>query len=404
MKEQLLHILDDTACLTRKQMKDYLAGTMLPEEIHAAESHIASCPLCSMALEGFEAHSEEALAAIASLNSGFLKEHFDAITPQIHLNSLSPSTTVSGSRPKKRARIVSFTRLLGVAAMALLAIGAFWYYQYNQEQKSSGLIAQRETAPAPISAAAPPATVRIADSILLQPTTASRTNGAALDEPTPIIKEKLNPEAPDEAAKKKEVIAGKMQAAETEKAAPPEAASAPSVKPGSAPVVVSAQRYAKPLVDFKSPSSPGSKTTSKSEAQRSSALNEADMAGVTTQSNQSRNGNGLSLGGARSGNTTYIVDGAVVKDKEEQDDLRRGDENFGAGKYSAALKNYKSGMGSADRSRKSMASVMAARCYINLGEKAKATELLERVVNEGSGPQRRQARRLLRGLRKEGDN
>ena len=65
MKEQLIHILDQSVCLSRKQMKEYLSGTMQQEEMHAAEIHLNTCPLCSMAMEGFEAHSEEALEAVS---------------------------------------------------------------------------------------------------------------------------------------------------------------------------------------------------------------------------------------------------------------------------------------------------------------------------------------------------
>src|SRR3954471_13952732 len=101
MKPELIHILDQSVCLTRRQIKDYLSGTMLPEEQHAAEVHLSSCPLCKMAMEGFEAHSEEALAAISSLNSGFLKEHYDAVTPQIHLNSVAPAIAATAHRKSK---------------------------------------------------------------------------------------------------------------------------------------------------------------------------------------------------------------------------------------------------------------------------------------------------------------
>ena len=97
MKEQLIHILDQSVCLSRKQMKEYLSGTMLPEEAHAAEVHLSSCPLCSLAMEGFEEHTEEALAAISALNSGFLKEHF-AKVDQNHDHLLQLGEILAGVR------------------------------------------------------------------------------------------------------------------------------------------------------------------------------------------------------------------------------------------------------------------------------------------------------------------
>ncbi len=384
MNERLLHILDETACLTRRQMKDYLSGNMLPEEIHAAEAHIASCPLCNMAVEGFEVHGDEAQEAINSLNSSFLKAHFDSITPQIHLNSLSPATVVS--RPKKKAKTVSLLPMTGIAAALLLAAGLFWYLKgdHNGEQKS--MIAQREEVKTPMQAPATApsvSTVRIADSTLPQPTTMSRTNDAALDEHVPAIKEAPVAAAP---AKAKE--------AEVRKDAEPVAATltkAPE-KPAAAPVVVSSRKFEKPLIDQKAPAS-STKTADRIEKAPTTSIN--DMALLSTQGYRAKKGDGVSLGGGRTSNTTTVVDGMAT----DEDHLKTGDEQFGSGKYGAALKSYRSEMTSGNNKRRSQASVMAARCYINLGQKAKGIELLQQVVESGSGPQRRQAKRLLRDLK-----
>src|SRR5215217_7964939 len=159
MKERLLNILDQSTCLTRRQMKDYLAGTMLPEEIHAAETHIASCPLCSMALEGFEANSEEALAAIASLNSGFLKDHFDSITPQIHLNSMAPAVPVAHHphyTKKKKTQTYSLLKVAAVAAALAIGFGVFWVIdQRGNKIPDAGKMAQNEEVTVPSAVTAP---------------------------------------------------------------------------------------------------------------------------------------------------------------------------------------------------------------------------------------------------------
>src|SRR5690349_17724415 len=136
MKEQLTHILDQSVCLSRKQMKEYLSGMMQHEEMHAAEMHLNACPLCSMAMEGFELHSEEALSAIASLNSGFLKEHFDNIAPQIHLNSMAPAAALTGSRSDRR-QAQQLWRVASVAAGILAIFGVLWYMEFGREKQSS---------------------------------------------------------------------------------------------------------------------------------------------------------------------------------------------------------------------------------------------------------------------------
>ena len=78
--------------------------------------------------------------------------------------------------------------------------------------------------------------------------------------------------------------------------------------------------------------------------------------------------------------------------------MELGDESFDKGKYSAALAHYKQQMNSGDARTRQQATIKAARCYATLGNKAKAEQLLQSVVNEGAGPERRAARRILRGM------
>lgn len=69
------------------------------------------------------------------------------------------------------------------------------------------------------------------------------------------------------------------------------------------------------------------------------------------------------------------------------------------GKFAQALVAFKVDMKTADDPKaKYGAALMAARCYLNMGREAKAKPLLELVVSEASGSQKRQARRLLRRL------
>ncbi len=74
-------------------------------------------------------------------------------------------------------------------------------------------------------------------------------------------------------------------------------------------VIVRAPRYQAPIVDFKSSSS---STRISEQLERAPMTNQADMAALTTQSHQIRNGASLSLGGGRSSNTTYVVDGVQL--------------------------------------------------------------------------------------------
>jgi FimV-like protein len=360
MKERLLHILDNTACLNRRQMKDYLAGTMLPEEVHAAEAHIASCPLCNMALEGFEAHREEALPAIDALNSSFLKKHLDAITPQIHLNSLSPATVVS--RPKKKAKTVPLMRLVSVAALVLLAIGAFWYFKYGNERRASSIIAQNEAA----GPAAAPETITIADSTMSQPTTASRSNTPSLDKPAPIVQEAPKAEAKQTSAGNK--IASQQAIPDMENDNRPSGTAAADAAAPPAATVVAAPK--------KAPAPAAKPILAKEDRDQEKSTERV------TDEKRARRESG-------------------PEDEDNTDALSAGNEHFESGRYSAALRNYRTAMANASGSSRSQAAVMAARCYLNLGQKGRAISLLEDVAANGSGPQKRQARRLLRDLKDE---
>ncbi len=75
-------------------------------------------------------------------------------------------------------------------------------------------------------------------------------------------------------------------------------------------VIVTAVRYAPPLIDFKGGGASSTKTAAQLE--HSALINQTDMAALTTQAHQTRNGAALSLGGGRGTNTTYIVDGVQL--------------------------------------------------------------------------------------------
>jgi len=74
---------------------------------------------------------------------------------------------------------------------------------------------------------------------------------------------------------------------------------------------------------------------------------------------------------------------------------------FESGNYNDALDVYKNQMNSTDRQTRQQASMMAARCYLNMGQTSFASILLESLASNGSGAQKRQAKRLLKDLGKD---
>jgi hypothetical protein len=121
MKEELKHIFDHSACMTRRQMVDYLDGQMALEECHAVEHHINGCPLCSTAMDAV-LNNRDSLHTIETLNTVFLKEHFHLITPEIHLNSLTAASSANKKTTKQKIHPLWY---LGAAIAGTAAICYF---------------------------------------------------------------------------------------------------------------------------------------------------------------------------------------------------------------------------------------------------------------------------------------
>lgn len=131
MKQKLQHILDNSVCITQRQLKEYIAGTMTDEECHALEHHLNNCLICSDAVDGAMMHEkEETLAITANFNSEFIKAHFSLQDPQVHLNSIAPTLKKKGSKKpfwfKTSATVLI---IAGAVAILLLQGGKPWPYK-----------------------------------------------------------------------------------------------------------------------------------------------------------------------------------------------------------------------------------------------------------------------------------
>lgn len=52
-RDRLIKAIDNSACLTRRQIDDYLQKKLFPEELYVVEMHLNECPFCNDAIEGF---------------------------------------------------------------------------------------------------------------------------------------------------------------------------------------------------------------------------------------------------------------------------------------------------------------------------------------------------------------
>jgi FimV-like protein len=375
MKEQLTHILDQSVCLSRKQMKEYLSGSMLPEEVHAAEVHISSCPLCSMAMEGFEEHSEEALAAIASLNSGFLKEHFDNIAPQIHLNSMAPAATLTGTN-RRKTNTGAWIRPAGIAAGLLLVCATAWYLAQKSGTQSTTHEFATTTANQPVVVPNDDADNRARASSEATPASAPVTTHA-------------KPAAPEAAAKPAKITVVDKNALARKDLSGTAHYYQPEPVPVEDPAAIAkAAAEALPSVNDPSKTYKGDEISTRTTKKYVPPTYEGDnpLPSATSATKQA-----APLKQANSENAAPEPKPAPPKESADQ--------QFERGEYRSALSRYRQQLKSADADTRNHASLQAARCYAAIGEPDRAEALLRKVLDEGNGHERRTARKLLRNLR-----
>ncbi len=140
MEDQYLHILDDSRCLTRRQIFDYLENKLSTEERYVVECHLNDCPFCSDALEGFTAEQGNEQTTKHHLNE--LYHHF------VHNQEDKPRK--HKENPNSGWQKSSW---YAAAAILVIAVGAFYLTGYIVKVTSpSNEIAQKQP-PAPEPAA-----------------------------------------------------------------------------------------------------------------------------------------------------------------------------------------------------------------------------------------------------------
>lgn len=381
MNSQLIHIFDNSACLTKRQLKGYVDGSMTNEESHAVEVHLNSCPFCNAAVEGLFAQKEGDLLAVDALNelnTDFLKDHFSLTNPQIHLNSIAPAAQqvhTIGRERKKKGKAQPLVRITSIAAALALVFGVLWFFDYSSNKLSQNKLAQQNaatgaadaeqaipgtnnnapatTAPVNNQEAATIASAEIPTAPAAQPASTEVTNTTLAGEPVP---EPQRPQAllltgNDD---KKEVTEEKSVAAK-------------DAQPAASNAVADA--------------APAERRAATEDAKMSVAAAKAPAAVLTADRIESKS----------------------LKRQEAADDadpLEEAHELYAQKKYSKALSSFKKQMKNGSTAQKQEATIMAARCYINLGDNGKAEELLKGIVEEG-GPQKKAAKKLLKQLNPE---
>jgi len=371
MSEQLKHIFDKTACLSRRQLKDYVNGLMTREETYAAEHHINSCFFCSDAVEGMT-DQQTALAAVEELNHGFLKDHFSLINPQVHLNSMAPSASAApvavSRRHRARGKAQPAVRTGSLVAFLLLGLGLWWYLQFEKNHMALAMPHGSSGTTKPVTSSersngGPTGRSDIQNTQTVAVTTASSSS--------------RDPEAPKESPQKLQPLIMADQKAIAPGKATPEGSAAPkpAIKPKQTPAEKEQAKAGSTNDALKAA------TAVDAPIQKSQGSGSTVTAPSTPQQTEPE---------AQPVSSAKLSPSANAGDDPEE----TAQELYFAGNWSKALIAYRKEMKSDNTRHRQQATIMAARCHLNLGQKGPAIQLLKGLIDEG-GPQRKAAKKML---------
>jgi FimV-like protein len=391
MSEQLKHIFDSSACLSKRQLKDYVTGIMSHEESYALEHHVNTCFFCSEALDGMLEHSE-ALVTVDQLNTGFLKDHFSLTNPQIHLNSLAPAAAAAPVQKRVRTRSKTQPLLLkptSIAAAIILGFGVMWYLEFGRDQIKPRQIASGTVATTSDGKMASNE-AEVADAA---PVTEQSATAAASGQMGVMSSPDGGNQMNDQPQKVQPLIITDSKTGAENKSA--EAAQKDITAP-SATVATNKAAFTKQH------DASGTITLPTSKVEKLPTRNTSDITTIAAGAPAKDGESSVFTSARKKGADDEADDRTEVLDSrsDEGDGRKLSTANalYESGNYGAAASSYKEQIGGDDKRTSQQATLMAARSYLKLGQKEKAKQLLQSLVNEGSGSQKRQAKRMLKDL------
>lgn len=412
MNGELKHIFDESACLSRRQLKDYVSGQMANEECHAVEHHLNGCPLCSSAIDGMLLDPAKALETVTEMNTDFLKEHFMLKNPQANTNTAAPAAPIMET-PKPGAKMKPFWRTAAAAAAIFAVICLFWYIRSAQRSDQNVMIAQKFDDEKNARAAAAKAELQQSQKPVAEENTLAATapSGETASPPETELVQTAAVVPAEQAGKAQQDEARASADMATAKKTPEDQAkTVKQVPPALA-------EKAKNTPEAKKPGSPETSKLAVGNNTRNPAKDEhhASTENVVAAKEDKSNRNKAATEtvhtlaqpaapapAARNEASADAASGAGANSAEKlpEDKLDRGKYYFKKQKWSEALAEYKGEINNASKSKRHEASYMAAQCYVKLGNKKEAERLLKIIVDEG-GAEKRHAKKLLESIDKQ---
>ncbi|RQO32126.1 hypothetical protein DBR32_00495 [Taibaiella sp. KBW10] len=158
-RARLIKAVDNSACLTRRQINDYILNKLFPEELYVVEMHLNECPFCNDAIEGFN-HTDNANQLLSEIDILHLPA-VAAVAPAVE--KPAPAKVVSMppvqppvTPPKSSSHTKPFTESnrgkggfwkMGIAAALVLGLGTWGITQWTQKgRKEARLLAEKTEA------------------------------------------------------------------------------------------------------------------------------------------------------------------------------------------------------------------------------------------------------------------
>lgn len=376
-KEQLRHIFDNSACLSPRQLRSYASGKMVHEEAHAVEMHLLSCPFCHDALEGVkEQIPNGSLDEVENIDSTFLQKHFGISNPDVELNNVAtPAKTEKlAKKVETIANRPALLRNLGIAASVLILVGILWFMRDSIFTTQNNEQLAQNTEPRDIT---PPA----ATTTPMEVTQTEEEQSTPAENDVATIEEASKGEVSDEV--KNETIASERIAAIPEK---------PMKEPEKVQEEKTNLAAAKPNLE-------------EQKVAKKETVTKQEKAETTIASDNSYYDKRL----GNSYNSDEVKPAAAIAAQPADEDvvpeppanlqgIDKGDYLYKQGKYRDALKVYQEEMFDTKSSRRDLATLKAAQCHKNLGEKTQAKTLLNSLVRDNS-PLKDQAQKSLEQMK-----
>lgn len=155
IRDRIIKAIENSACLTRRQIEDYLNNKLFPEELYVVEMHLVECPFCNDAIEGYTKAPEARVTLGRADNFAFPDKSAALAADKVKTASSAKAVANPGSAPKEQPnRKVPVSNSFGeeprrskspwvwaIVGLAALGLGG-WMYQKgfwggrNKEQEN----------------------------------------------------------------------------------------------------------------------------------------------------------------------------------------------------------------------------------------------------------------------------